>query len=188
MRNMIDQILEATGSSGSIKATKPKSSRKGKHTPNGDFTKKICLEHAEAVKAFKDANPEQKGAHLVFVSNYKKEHADEYASFVANWKETQSEDDSGTTSDSVVTKKVASKKSAIVTPVVIPAAVNTVEELLPFTMGGVSYLRMGSQRPDGNHLWTSGHLWMSKKGAKGAHVGELQENGTINTDADEPSI
>ena len=83
-------------------------------------------------------------------------------------------------------KKVA--KKAITTEVVAPVEVNTVEELLPFTYNGNTYLRMGTQRPNGNHLWTSGHMWMSKKGQKGHHYGELQEDGTIDMNADEPEI
>jgi hypothetical protein len=90
MRNMIDQILESNGSS-SAKVTKTgnvrkESSRKGKPTPHGDFTKKLCEEKKDQLAAYKTANPDKKGAHLSFVAEYKKEHADEYAAFETEWK------------------------------------------------------------------------------------------------------
>ena len=84
-------------------------------------------------------------------------------------------------------KPVKKAQKAIVTPIAAPLALNSLEELLPFTMSGVTYLRMGSQRPDGNHLWSNGHLWVSEKGAKGDHYGELQDDGTIDTTVEEPS-
>ena len=78
-------------------------------------------------------------------------------------------------------------QKAITTPLAEPIAQSATIELLPFTIGGMTYLRNGYQRPDANHLWTSGYLWQSKKGVKGAYIGELQGDGTIDTDADEPS-
>ena len=86
----------------------------------------------------------------------------------------------------VVKKPVKTAKKAITTEVVAPVQATVAEELLPFTIGDKTYLRLGTRRENGNHLWTSGHLWMSKKGAKGGHYGELREDGTINMDADEP--
>ena len=90
-------------------------------------------------------------------------------------------------------KKVAKKEAVIVTPVAIVAPVADAEdedpELLPFKHKGKNYLRLGTKRDDGNHLWTSGNLWESKKGAKGAYVGCLQADGTIDTDEElEPII
>jgi hypothetical protein len=59
--------------------------KKGLPTVHGDFVKKICEEQKDAIAAFKAANPDQKGAHLVFVSTYKKEHAAEFEAFKSMW-------------------------------------------------------------------------------------------------------
>ena len=93
------------------------------------------------------------------------------------------------TANTPVSKKkpVKTAKKAITTEVVAPVENSVVDELLPFTIGDKTYLRLGTRRENGNHLWTSGHLWMSKKGAKGSHYGELREDGSINMEADEPA-
>jgi hypothetical protein len=80
------------------------------------------------------------------------------------------------------------KKAVITAEVVTTLQPAIVQELLPFTFNGNTYLRLGTRGENGNHLWTSGHLWMSKKGQKGHHYGELQEDGTINMDAEEPTM
>ena len=86
------------------------------------------------------------------------------------------------------TKKVTKKEATIVTPVAIVAE-DEDPELLPFKHNGKNYLRLGAKREDGKHLWTSGNLWESKKGAKGAYFGCLQADGTIDTDEElEPII
>ena len=59
----------------------------GKPTCHGDFVKKICAEHKDEITAYKTANPDMKGAHLVFVGTYKKEHVEEFKAFEAEWKE-----------------------------------------------------------------------------------------------------
>jgi hypothetical protein len=84
-------------------------------------------------------------------------------------------------------KPVKKAQKAITTPVAMPIVTTVPEELLPFTMGKITYLRNGNPRADGNHLWTSGYLWESNKGAKGAYKGQLQADGKIDTDAKEPS-
>ena len=66
------------------------SSRKGKPTVAGDFIKKVLAEHPDELKVFKEANPELKGAHLKFVGNYKKAHANEYKVFEDSWKQNAS--------------------------------------------------------------------------------------------------
>jgi hypothetical protein len=71
----------------SVKDPLVKTKKKGGPTCHGDFTKKILSEKKDEVIAFKDANPEIKGAHLVYVANYKKEHAEDFAAFEAIWKE-----------------------------------------------------------------------------------------------------
>ena len=69
---------------GFIEAKKPRSNA-GQATVHGDYTKKVVSEQKEAIAAFKLANPGIKAAHLVFTSNYKKEHMDEFAAFKAEW-------------------------------------------------------------------------------------------------------
>jgi hypothetical protein len=266
--NLLGAKLSNSGGSSSTvklnKSGKPKkqNSNKGKPTCHGDFVKMICEKFKDEVLAFKAENPEQKGAHLVFAANYKKEHTEEFASFEAEWKEAHPKDavsDADTNNGSVAegaeiasdadvkpkrtmsdeqkakmkagreaskakkdaekagiapapvatpapvvtapvvtapvvtapvadTKKkpvkTAKKADAITTPVVAPI-VATEPELLPFKMAGETYLRMGTKRPDGNHLWTSGHLWQSNKGKKGDHIGEIVD-GVIDETASEP--
>ena len=74
---------------GSAKDLEPKkqNANKGRPTCHGDFVKKILEEKKDAAAAYKLENPEQKGSHLVFVANYKKEHPEEFAAFEAAWKE-----------------------------------------------------------------------------------------------------
>jgi hypothetical protein len=265
--NLLGAKLSNSGGSSSTvklnKSGKPKkqNSNKGKPTCHGDFVKMICEKFKDEVLAFKTENPEQKGAHLVFAANYKKEHTEEFASFEAEWKEAHPKDavsDAGSSNTSVAegveiatdadvkpkrtmsdeqkakmkagreaskakkdaekagiapapvatpvatpapvvtapvvtapvadTKKkpvkTAKKADVITTPVVAPI-VAAEPELLPFKMAGETYLRMGTKRPDGNHLWTSGHLWQSNKGKKGDHIGEIVD-GVIDETASEP--
>jgi len=273
--NLFGGILENTGGSSAVKLNKsgkPKkqNSNKGKPTCHGDFVKMICEKMKDEVAAFKAANPEQKGAHLVFAANYKKENTEEFAAFEAEWKEAHpkdavssnasvaddaevASDASGsatekpkrTMSDEQKAKMKAGREAAkakkdaekadlaapvpvatpvpvaapqpkpvaLVAPVPVVAAAPVAEtkkkpvktakkaevitapvavpmvaaepELLPFKMAGETYLRMGTKRPDGNHLWTSGHLWQSIKGKKGDHIGEIVD-GVIDETASEP--
>ena len=286
MRAVLDGLIETQGASTGPsvqKKQKKLSTRAGKPTPHGDFTKKILAEHSAQFEVFKaqmkESNPEMKGIHLTFVGNYKKEHADEYKAFEAAWKEAHPKDapvsgkssDAGSDSDGesatapsqgaptegaptegakktrvlsdeqkakmkagrekaaaekkaakeaqessmrgeialaplpvtaevpspvtaaapVPVKKVpkSAKKAQVVSTV--PVVVTTEEdapELLPFKHGGASYLRLGSKREDGNHLWSTGDLWISKKGAKGPYSGMLLEDGSIDADAEEPEL
>ena len=281
--NLLGAKLSNSSGSSTVKLNKsgkPKkqNSNKGKPTCHGDFVKMICEKMKDEVAEFKAANPDQKGAHLVFAANYKKENAEEFATFEAEWKEAHPKDavssnasvadDAEVASDASgsekkkrapmsdeqkakmkagreaakakkdaekaglpapepVTKPVAksvakpvaepvakpvaepvvapvaepvvapvaetkkkpvktAKKADVITaPVVAPIAAAE-PELLPFKMAGETYLRMGTKRPDGNHLWTSGHLWQSIKGKKGEHIGEIQDNGEIDETASEP--
>jgi hypothetical protein len=250
----------AVSSGKKSKGEKKQSKRAGKPTVYGDFSSKVQKEHAEDVKKFKEANPEMKGAHMKFVGNYKKDHAEEYKSFEAEWKETHPKDavessaedasvgDSASVSqekpakakkvlspehlaklkagreaakakkdaekaaaeeagksDSAVAPaaeepkakkapKKAKKADAPVAPaaevVSAPAEVadEDAPEFLPFKFGGLPYLRLGTKREDGNHLWATGDLWASKKGVKGAYVGCITESGEIDTDAEEPTV
>jgi hypothetical protein len=61
-------------------------------------------------------------------------------------------------------------------------------ELLPFKLGGRTYLRPGFSRPDGQSVWATGDLWESKKGLRGDWAGALQEDGSIDMDAEEPAF
>jgi len=261
--NLLGAKLSNSSGSSTVKLNKsgkPKkqNSNKGKPTCHGDFVKMICEKMKDEVAAFKAANPDQKGAHLVFAANYKKENAQEVAAFEAKWKEEHPKDaasEAPSSNASVApseadadakpkrvmsdeqkakmkagreaakakkdaekaglsepvaapvaepvaapvaapvaeTKKkpvkAATKKSAavITTPVVAPIEAAAAPELLPFSFNGATYLRLGSKLPNGDSLYTSGHLWMSgKKGAKGPHYGELKEDGTIDMEAEEP--
>lgn len=193
------------------KSGKPRkiSDRKGKPTARDAFAKMICEEKKPELEAFKATLPKKQGAQFSFIANYKKENPEAYPAFEAKWKAEHASDAVSETaplnkSDSVETlsavsqlvaqietkvakKPVKTAKKAITTEVVAPIQSAVIEELLPFTFNGGTYLRPGTRRENGNHLWTSGHLWMSKKGAKGHHYGEIQEDGTINMDAEEPN-
>jgi len=276
----LGKLGNASGATNAKTKAKKPSARKGRPTPHGDFTKKILEEHKAAVKTFKaelkESNPDQKGAHLIFVSNYKKAHMDEYNAFEAAWNETHPKDDSASEAASVAEgsdaeanatakpkrvisdeqkakmkagreKKAAEKKAlkaaeeqaattevpatpATITPVIVaeaPAkkkgkqvvvatpvtpvtpvvaavaapvpfvaettvAETTVaeeeNEFIPFKHSATNYLRLGIKREDGNHLWASGDLWASKKGQKGAYIGCLQADGTIDKTAEEPMM
>jgi hypothetical protein len=196
------------------KSGKPKkiSDRKGMPTPNGDWLKKMKNDHGDEMKAFHEASESKRGTSMKFASNYRKEHEEEYKNFVAQWKESHS--DSGSTSSTLeaeeadtsvpsavpatssapvpvpstgsAKKPVKKAQKAITTAVTTPIESKIPEEMLPFTMDGVTYIRKGYQRPDGNHLWTSGYLWASNKGAKGAYVGQIQTNGLIDKTMSEP--
>lgn len=88
-------------------------------------------------------------------------------------------------------KKVVKKTEPIVEAVSSAASVASEDdapELIPFKHGGMTYMRLGSKREDGNHLWATADLWANKKGVKGDYVGSLQDDGTIDTDALEPLL
>lgn len=87
--------------------------------------------------------------------------------------------------------KAAKKAVPAPTPVVVaPAPVDTAEddaqEALPCKVGSTTYIRYGQRRTDSSILWASGDLWKNNAGVKGRYVGELQDDCTINCDADEP--
>jgi len=57
-------------------------------------------------------------------------------------------------------------------------------ELLPFVLDGQTY-----QRPKSGDEWASGDLWYTNAdGSKGSYLGELMDDGSINTDAEEPTF
>jgi hypothetical protein len=59
---------------------------------------------------------------------------------------------------------------------------------LPFKIGPSSYIRFGVPSEGGETNWLSNDLWLNKRGSRGAYVGELMEDGSINTDAEEPPV
>lgn len=57
-------------------------------------------------------------------------------------------------------------------------------ELLPFVLDGQTYLR-----PKSGDEWASGDLWYTNAdGSKGGYLGDLMDDGSINTDAEEPTF
>jgi hypothetical protein len=86
-----------------------------------------------------------------------------------------------------VTKKAAAPAPAPV-PVVEVAQEDVAPEELPFKHNGITYIRIGIQKADGNHIWASTDLWHTKKGKRAGYAGELMEDGSINEDAEEPSL
>jgi len=70
------------------------SKRTGKPTVHADFTKHILALHKDDVAAFKAEHPDQKGAHLSFAANYRKEHAEEFEAFKTKWSEEHPKTDS----------------------------------------------------------------------------------------------
>lgn len=248
------------------KVRKP-SANKGKPTARGDFTKKIGLENVDDLTAYKEANPDQKSAHLSWYANYMREHKDEYEAFKTTWalehpKEARSDAESvaaeGAEAAEAKPKKVLSpehlakmkagreaklveKKAAkdqleadakanvsislapvlaaepapLLVPVVVAAKLKQPKKVakkvaavpvaplvlvaplvaeeagaeeLPFKHNGVTYIRIGVAKSDGNHEWSSADLWHSKKGARVSYAGELMETGEINEDAEEPNL
>ncbi len=96
----------------------------------------------------------------------------------------------------VATAEVAAKAAAPVAlalppaPTVAPVAESAASsdseevELMPFTLDGQTYMR-----PKSGAEWASGDLWYTDaSGGKGNYLGELMEDGSINTDAEEPSF
>jgi hypothetical protein len=61
-------------------------------------------------------------------------------------------------------------------------------ELLPFKIGGRTYLRPGSSVAGSAPIWATGDLWESNKGLRGEWAGALQEDGSIDMDAEEPDF
>ena len=263
-------LPEVKGKKGKGGKEKKPSARAGKPTAYGDFSSKIQKDFAEEIKAFKEANPEMKGAHMTWVGSYKEKHPEIYETFKAEWAVAHPKTDAvsastdgsadeasgdATGAAEAKPKKVLSpehlakmkagreaKKAAkdaekalaeaegrAEAPIAVSAKAEKVErakkepkkakkateitvplaalppaapapadaedgekeaEALPFKLGGATYIRMGVSKPDGNHEWLSGDLWLSKKGGteRGAYAGELMEDGSINTDAEEPEL
>ena len=130
-------------------------------------------------KKLADMTPEEKAAHDAKVAERKaKKEAEKVAAEVAG---------------------KAAEEAPVAAPapveVVVPAVVAAPEpeeeaaalELLPFKLDGVSYFRLGAKTTDGEIAW-EGDLWYNKKGVRGSYVGSLLEDGSIDTDAEEPTL
>ena len=205
-------ISSSAASGGKAKLTKTgkvrkASANKGRPTARGDFTKKITAEHADDFAAYKEANPDLKGPHLSWYKHYIDQHKDEYEAFKTAWAlEHPKESDvslppipeevvlaapvaapvAKLKAPKTVTKKAAAPAAA---PAPVPVAVADAEpEELPFKHNGMTYIRIGVAKADGNHEWSSTDLWHSKKGKRAGYVGELMEDGSINEDAEEPAL
>jgi hypothetical protein len=77
-------VVAASSAAVGAKPKKP-SARAGKPTAYGAFSSKIQKENADEIKAFKEANPEMKGAHMAWVGKYKEEHPEIYEAFKTEW-------------------------------------------------------------------------------------------------------
>jgi len=99
-----------------------------------------------------------------------------------------------------VTSLTAAVAEAPVAPVPVPAPVTVapvvttttvaqkddeVAEFRVFKMDGQDYLRIFNK--DDND-WASVDLWYTKDGKRGRYFGELMEDGSVNTDAEEPEL
>ena len=79
---------------------------------------------------------------------------------------------------------IAAAPVVVAAPDAEEAAPEAEVELLPFKLDGQTYIR-----PSAAGNWASGDLWYTNAdGSKGAYFGELMEDGSINTDAEEPSF
>ena len=106
----------ALGDSGGAlgKGAKKPSALKGKPKAHGAFVKMICETHKDQIAAFKEQNPDQKGAHLVYISNYKKANAAIYTEFEAKWKTenpptSEAEEDAASGSEAPSSEEVEEK-------------------------------------------------------------------------------
>jgi hypothetical protein len=62
-------------------------------------------------------------------------------------------------------------------------------ELLPFKLGGRKYMRPGVSRAGAEPIWATGDLWEAKAdGSQGDWAGVLEEDGSIDLDAEEPEF
>jgi hypothetical protein len=121
-------------------------------------------------KKLADMTPEEKAAHDAKVAERKaKKEAEKVAAEVAG---------------------KAAEEAPVAAPadvVVAAPAAEAALELLPFKLDGVNYFRLGAKTADGEIAW-EGDLWYNKKGVRGSYVGSLLEDGSIDTDAEEPTL
>jgi hypothetical protein len=131
-------------------------------------------------KKLTDMTPEEKAAHDAKVAERKaKKEAEKVAAEVAG----------KAAEEAVAVPVVAVPAPAEVVVVAAPEPEEEAAalELLPFKLDGVSYFRLGAKTADGEIAW-EGDLWYNKKGVRGSYVGSLLEDGSIDTDAEEPTL
>jgi hypothetical protein len=73
----------------------------------------------------------------------------------------------------------------VVTTTTVAQKDDEVAEFRVFKMDGQDYLRIFNK--DDND-WASVDLWYTKDGKRGRYFGELMEDGSVNTDAEEPEL
>ena len=241
-----------------VKKEKDPSAKPRKAGAWAGWTSHCPKAHAADYELFKASSATKQGIAPLFCTQWRKDHADEYAAFEVKWKEEHSSAEpssaepspassapasapaapqkasqevkvrkpqSEETKAAAALKRAATKAknaaegasalAAAVTsaapapapapalplaPISIPAPAQEDEaeaeededeempELLPFKLGGRSYLRPGVLRDGGITSWATGDLWESKKGLKGDWAGVLQEDGSIDLNADEPEM
>ena len=246
-----------------VKKEKDPSAKPRKAGAWAGWTSHCPKEHAAEYETFKASSATKQGIAPLFCTQWRKDHADEYAAFEVKWKEEHSSAEpssaepssaepspassapapapapapaapqkvsqdvkvrkpqSEETKAAAALKRAATKAknaaegasalAAAVTsaapapapapvlplaPISIPAPAQEAEaeaeedeempELLPFKLGGRSYLRPGVLRDGGITSWATGDLWESKKDVKGDWAGVLQEDGSIDLSAEEP--
>jgi len=103
---LIEAIMELQSATTTLVTEAPAKKEpvnKGRPTLHGDFAKKILQDHKTEADAFKlelkASNPEKKGAHLIFVANYKKANVEEFAAFEAAWKIAHPKHETASVSD-----------------------------------------------------------------------------------------
>jgi len=208
------------------------------------WTKHAPLAHAKEYAEFKASAVVKQGIAPLFCTQWRKDHAEEYAAFELAHKASPSAEPSVASPAASVAspaasapspakekrkwseeakanaaaKRAAKKAGASVSfavaesvaiiaaaPAPLPAAApappkapvpaanpfdeDDVEvELLPFKIGGRTYLRPGSKYEGVDAIWATGDLWESNKGLRGDWAGALQEDGSIDMDAEEPDF
>jgi len=171
--------------------------------------------HALEYEAFKASSATKQGITPLFCNQWRKDHPEEYAAFEAAYKEKYSfaaaPAEASPASDAAAGAPIFSRKplsqehkdamqavrhnkktekEVAVGALSANAAEADTEqiELLPFKLGGRSFLRPGTISINGSRSWITGNLWESKRGIKGDWVGVLQKDGTIDSNEDEPEI
>jgi hypothetical protein len=187
------EITSRSKGASSGKVAKPKRAGSERGTAWASFTKKVIEEHASEFAAFKEAAEVKQGVAPKFVADYRKSHLAEWESYSVQWKlehPATSESASVASADEAVVPAapvaLALPPAPTVAPVAESAASSDSEEveLMPFTLDGQTYMR-----PKSGAEWASGDLWYTDaSGGKGNYLGELMEDGSINTDAEEPSF
>ena len=86
-----------------------------------------------------------------------------------------------------VVVKVVTKAEPVAEPEAKESESEGEMELIPFVFDNKPHFRLGTKAADGTIAWES-DLWISKDGKRGAYVGTLEEDGSVDTDAEEPMI